>query len=161
MMVPPPAHHPEGVTQPMVLEFNTRFGDPETQAILIRLETNLADILEASIDGTADQLDIRMAPGASVCVIAASAGYPERYASGIPIHGLEAVPPGVVVFHSGTGLREGATVTAGGRVLGVTAASPAGLQPALDAAYAALETIKFEGMQIRRDIGWRAIRDGL
>ena len=74
---------------PMVLEFNTRFGDPETQAILLRLETDIVDLFNASIDGTANQLTIRMRPGASVCVIAASGGYPGKYISGIPIHGLD------------------------------------------------------------------------
>ncbi len=77
---------------PMVLEFNTRFGDPETEAILLRLETEIVDLFNASIDGTANHLAIRMRPGASVCVIAASAGYPGKYVSGKPIHGL---PPAV------------------------------------------------------------------
>jgi phosphoribosylamine--glycine ligase len=168
MMVPPPHGHPDGTTQPKVLEFNTRFGDPETQAILMRLETDIVDLFEAAIDGTANKLDIRMAPGASVCVIAASGGYPSKYASGLPISGLDdAQQPGTVVFHSGTALRDGAIITAGGRVLGVTAAagqsteSGSALQAALGEAYAALSRISFEGMQYRRDIGWRALRDGL
>jgi phosphoribosylamine--glycine ligase len=167
MMVPPPRNQPDGVTQPMVLEFNTRFGDPETQAILMRLETDIVDIFEAAIDGTADRLRIRMRPGASVCVIAASGGYPSKYVSGLPIVGLDSVQDAdTVIFHSGTAAKDGAIVTAGGRVLGVTAVSNAtavgsALQDALGKAYASLGGISFEGMQFRRDIGWRALRDGL
>jgi phosphoribosylamine--glycine ligase len=102
-----------------------------------------------------------------VCVIAASGGYPGKYVSGLPIAGLDSVgDPDVVVFHSGTTLKDGAIVTAGGRVLGVTAVSDAAasgsaLQDALGKAYGALGRISFEGMQFRRDIGWRALRDGL
>jgi phosphoribosylamine--glycine ligase len=175
MMVP----RGDGTTQPMVLEFNTRFGDPETQAILVRLETDLVDLFEAAIDGTADELEIRMRPGASVCVIAASGGYPGKYVSGLQIAGLESVgDPDVVVFHSGTAMKDGEVVTAGGRVLGVTAVSRASslsqgtasgpgskggspLWDALGKAYGALAGIQFEGMQFRGDIGWRALRDGL
>jgi phosphoribosylamine--glycine ligase len=175
MMVP----RADGVTQPMVLEFNTRFGDPETQAILVRLETDIVNLFDAAIDGTADRLEIRMRPGASVCVIAASGGYPGQYASGLPIAGLDSVgDPDVVVFHSGTAAKDGAIVTAGGRVLGVTAVSRATalssgtasgpgskggshLWDALGKAYGALANISFEGMQFRGDIGWRALRDGL
>ena len=165
MMVP----QRDGTTMPMVLEFNTRFGDPETQAILVRLETDIADIFDAAIDGTADRLDIRMRPGASVCVIAASGGYPGKYLSGLPIAGLDSVHEAdTVVFHSGTALKDGAMVTAGGRVLGVTSVSSKSLQgstsplqDALGKAYGALGGISFEGMQFRRDIGWRVLRDGL
>jgi phosphoribosylamine---glycine ligase len=158
MMVPEPG----GKLQPMVLEFNTRFGDPETQAVLMRLETDLLDLIDASIDGTADKLDIRLKPGTSACVIAASPGYPGKYPTGLPIAGLDAVgDPDVFVFHSGTANKDGQIITAGGRVLGVTAISPAGLQAALGKAYAALECISFKGMHYRRDIGWRALRDGL
>jgi phosphoribosylamine---glycine ligase len=143
---------------PMVLEFNTRFGDPETEAILLRLETDIVDLFNAAIDGTAQHLHIRMKPGASACVIAASAGYPGKYSSDLPIHGLDtATPEDVVVFHSGTALKDGQIVTAGGRVLAVSAAA-ADLQTALDRIYARLKTISFEGMQYRRDIGHRALR---
>jgi phosphoribosylamine--glycine ligase len=142
---------------PMVLEFNTRFGDPETEAFLLRLENDIVDLFNASIDGTADQLAIRMTPGASVSVIAASAGYPGKYPSGLPISGLE---PGaaddVVIFHCGTALKDGSLITAGGRVLAIAAAAP-DLQQALDKAYARLAKISFEGMQFRRDIGHRAL----
>jgi phosphoribosylamine--glycine ligase len=157
MMVP----RPGGTVQPMVLEFNTRFGDPETQALMLRLESDVIDIFDASIDGTADQLQVKMKPGASVCVIAASGGYPGAYASGKAIEGLAAntgklAASEVMVFHSGTAVKDGAMVTAGGRVLGVTAAAP-DLRAALDAAYQRLSEISFEGMQYRRDIGWRAL----
>jgi phosphoribosylamine--glycine ligase len=166
MMVP----KSDGTVQPMVLEFNTRFGDPETQAILMRLETDIVDLFDAAIDGTAAELDIRTRPGASVCVIAASGGYPGKYVSGLPISGLDAVQRDgdAITFHSGTALRDGEIVTAGGRVLGITSASGpsadpscSALQTALGEAYAALGKISFEGMQFRRDIGWRALRDGL
>jgi phosphoribosylamine--glycine ligase len=142
---------------PMVLEFNTRFGDPETQAILLRMQTDLLDLFNASIDGTADTLDIKMHPGASACVIAASGGYPGKYASGKPIQGLPIEPSdNVVVFHSGTAIKDGQLVTAGGRVLAITAMAPE-LHIALDLAYAQLAKISFEGMQFRRDIGHRAL----
>jgi phosphoribosylamine---glycine ligase len=145
---------------PMVLEFNTRFGDPETEAILLRLETDLADLFNAAIDGTANRLTIQMRPGASVCVIAASGGYPGKYASGKPITGLPAngaQTEDVVVFHAGTANKDGHLVTAGGRVLAISAVAP-DLQTALDKAYAELAKISFEGMQYRRDIGHRALK---
>lgn len=155
MMVP----RGPGTVQPMVLEFNTRFGDPETEALVPRMETDLLDVLEASVDGRAHTLDVRMKPGASVCVIAASGGYPGTYAGGKVISGLQDVPSDVVVFHCGTAERDGEVVTAGGRVLGVTAWSEAGLEDALSKVYPALEAIGFENMQYRRDIGWRALKE--
>jgi len=163
------ARQADGSIKPMVLEFNARFGDPETQAILVRLETDIVDLFDAAIDGAADRLAIRMKPGASVCVIAASAGYPGKVVSGVSIAGLDSTHnPDTAVFHSGTVAKDGAIVTAGGRVLGVTAfsgpsssASTSALQDALSKAYSALSEISFEGIQFRRDIGWRALRDGL
>ncbi len=154
MLVP----HGDGTVRPTVLEFNTRFGDPETEALMLRLETDLLDILEASIDGTASGLNVTLRTGASACVIAASGGYPGKYTGGKAISGLEGVPPDVVVFHCGTAERDGDIVTSGGRVLAVTASSEAGLEDALGKIYAALDRISFEGMQFRRDIGWRALR---
>ena len=148
---------------PMVLEFNVRFGDPETEAILLRLETDIVDLFNASIDGTANQLSIQMRPGASVCVIAASGGYPGKYVSGKPIDGLSSAGIGsedVVVFHSGTAIKEGRIITAGGRVLAISALAP-DLQTALDIAYVELAKISFEDMQFRRDIGHRALRQEL
>ena len=169
MMTPPPSDQPDGAIKPMVLEFNTRFGDPETEAILVRLESDIVDLFDAAIDGTADHLAIRMRPGASVCVIAASGGYPGKVVNGQPISGLDSVrDPETVVFHAGTAAKDGAIVTAGGRVLAVTSVSgeqsPTAvtpLQDALSKAYAALEKISFKGMQFRRDIAWRALRKGL
>ncbi len=156
MMVP----RRDGTVEPMVLEFNTRFGDPETEALMVRLETDVVDLMEAAVDGTADALEVRMRPGASACVIAASGAYPGGYASGKVISGLEDVGEGVEIFHAGTAERNGQVVTAGGRVLGVTAASEQGLEEALRKVYAAMGKISFEGMQYRRDIGWRALGDG-
>jgi phosphoribosylamine--glycine ligase len=161
------ARQPDGSTKPMVLEFNARFGDPETPAILVRLESDIVNLFNASIDGTADRLAIKLRPGASVCVIAASGGYPGKVVNGKRIAGLDlANDPDTVVFHSGTTAQDGAVVTAGGRVLAVTSVSSATpttspLQDALGKAYAALGRISFEGMQLRRDIAWRALRKGL
>ncbi len=152
----------DGTVNPMVLEFNTRWGDPETEAILLRLETDVLDLMEAAVNGTADQLEVRMKPGASACVIAASGGYPGKYRSGEVISGLRDVPATeeVVVFHAGTARRGEEVVTAGGRVLAVTAVSEQGLKEALEKAYAAMGKISFAGMQYRRDIGWRALAAG-
>jgi phosphoribosylamine--glycine ligase len=143
---------------PQVLEFNARFGDPETQAILVRLESDLLEALEACVDGTLSDSELRWSPGASACVVASSAGYPGSYQTGFPIAGLDAAAriPGVEVFHAGTALREGKVVTAGGRVLGVTA-SALSLRQALDRAYQAMSEIQFQGMYFRRDIGHLAL----
>jgi phosphoribosylamine--glycine ligase len=143
-------------TGPKVLEFNTRFGDPETEALMLRLETDLAEIVEAVVEQRVAGLAIRLRPGASACVIAASKGYPGKYVGGKAISGLSSVQAGVEVFHAGTAARDGAVVTAGGRVLAVTAAG-VDLQGALAKVYAAMDGIGFEGMQYRRDIGWRAL----
>lgn len=138
-----------------VLEFNTRFGDPETEAILVRLETDLVEILEAAVDGVISEVEICLRLGAGVSVIAASAGYPGRYSSGKVITGLDKVPRNVEVFHAGTLLIGQELRTSGGRVLAVTAAGE-NLDEALESVYTALSGIVFEGMQYRRDIGWRA-----
>jgi phosphoribosylamine--glycine ligase len=144
---------------PQVLEFNTRFGDPETQAILLRLESDLVDALEASIDGKLSETELRWSPGASACVVASSSGYPGSYKTGLPISGLEdaARVPGVVVFHSGSSHAGEQLLTAGGRVLGVTAAA-ASLEEALGRAYEAMDLIHFDGIYFRRDIGHRALK---
>jgi phosphoribosylamine--glycine ligase len=144
---------------PQVLEFNARFGDPETQAILVRLESDLVDALEACVDGRLSETELRWSPGASVCVVASSSGYPGSYKTGLPITGLTeaARVPGVEVFHSGSALVDGAVVTAGGRVLGVTASADS-LEEALERAYQAMDEIKFDGMYYRRDIGHRALK---
>jgi phosphoribosylamine--glycine ligase len=144
---------------PEVLEFNARFGDPETQAILLRLESDLVDVLEACIDGRLAETELRWSSGASACVVASSSGYPGSYKTGFPITGLDAAArvPGVEVFHSGSSLVNGQVLTGGGRVLGVTAAAPT-LEEALARAYQAMELIHFDGMYYRRDIGHRALK---
>jgi phosphoribosylamine---glycine ligase len=144
---------------PMVLEFNARFGDPETQAILSRLDSDLLTALEACVEGRLSDTELRWKPGASACVIAASAGYPGSYVTGHRIDGLEeaAKVPGVEIFHSGTALVDGHYVTEGGRVLGVTAVAPS-LDKSLSLAYEAIDRIRFEGMYYRRDIGRRVLK---
>jgi phosphoribosylamine--glycine ligase len=144
---------------PQVLEFNTRFGDPETQAILLRLESDLVEALVACTEERLAETELRWSQGAAACVIASSSGYPGSYKTGIPITGLAdaAKVPGVQVFHSGTALKDGQLVTAGGRVLGVTAAAPS-LEEALGRAYEAMALIHFDGMYYRHDIGHRALK---
>ena len=144
---------------PQVLEYNARFGDPETQAILVRLESDLVDVLEACIDGRLSDTEMRWGHGASACVVASSSGYPGSYKTGLPITGLTdaAQTPGVQVFHSGTARAMDQIVTSGGRVLGVAATGDS-LALALDRAYQALSQIHFEGIYYRRDIGHRALR---
>jgi phosphoribosylamine---glycine ligase len=141
---------------PMALEFNARFGDPETQAILARLDSDLLATFEACVAGRLSEIELRWKPGASACVIAASEGYPGNYEVGRPITGLEeaASIPGVQIFHSGTAFVNGQFVTDGGRVLGVTAAAPT-LDQSLALAYKALGRIHFDGIYYRRDIGSR------
>jgi phosphoribosylamine--glycine ligase len=144
---------------PQVLEFNARFGDPETQAILLRMDSDLVDALEACVDGRLAETELRWSPGAAVCVVASSTGYPGSYKTGMPITGLgtAAQVEGVVVFHAGTARVGGQLVTAGGRVLGVCARGE-GLGQALTRAYQAMAEIDFEGMYYRRDIGHRALK---
>jgi len=140
---------PEG---PKVLEYNLRFGDPETQAILVRLETDLVDICEAMLTGKLSGPDIQWKRGSSACVVLAAEGYPAKARTGDVINGLDA-KYGAVVFHAGTARdAKGDIVTAGGRVLGVTSTGN-DLQTALGSAYAAVERISWPGMQFRRDIG--------
>lgn len=140
---------------PRVLEYNVRFGDPETQAILVRLESDLVDICEAMIDSRLGEIDIRWADGASACVVLASEGYPSRPRTGDVIGGLDeaAAVGNVNIFHAGTAVNEkGDLITSGGRVLGVTATGP-DLDAAIVTAYEAAEKIHWPGMQYRRDIG--------
>lgn len=143
---------------PRVIEFNARFGDPETQVYLTRLENDLLELLEACVDGTLEGHHLRWASHASVCVVAASAGYPGSVPKGHPIRGLDLVArePGVKVFHAGSTRQGGEIVTNGGRVLGVTAWAPS-LSSARDKAYAALGQIHFDGMQFRHDIAGQAL----
>jgi phosphoribosylamine--glycine ligase len=144
---------------PKVLEFNARFGDPETQVYLTRLENDLVELLDASVSGKLEKIELKWSPLASVCVVVASGGYPGNYEKGKPIRGLDdpAKLPGVKVFHAGTALKENQIVTNGGRVLGVTALGK-DLRTAQAAAYVAVEKIHFEGAHFRHDIAARALR---
>lgn len=143
---------------PKVLEFNARFGDPETQVYLTRLENDLVDLLLASAEGTLAQHELRWSANASVCVVMASGGYPGSYPKGKVITGLDTANalPNTKVFHAGTAKKDGATVTNGGRVLGVTAWAK-DLAAARNAAYAAVEKIHFDGAHFRRDIAAKAL----
>ena len=141
-----------GEDGPKVIEFNNRFGDPETQSVLMRLESDLSEIFDACIDGTLDQTEIRWSDRRSVCVVLASGGYPGSYEKGKVISGLGDVDEDVVVFHAGTAKRDGKIVTSGGRVLGVTATGATN-DEARAKAFANVEKISFEGAQFRRDIG--------
>ncbi len=144
-----------------VLEFNARFGDPETQPVLARLDTDLVEIIEAILAGTLSKVDVKWKPDSAVCVVMASGGYPGNYEKGKAITGIEnaAKKKGVVVFHAGTALKNGAVVTDGGRVLGVTGLGPV-VAAAIDNAYAGVREISFEGAHYRRDIGARALETG-
>lgn len=138
---------------PKVVEYNARFGDPECQAILCRLETDLLDIFEAVVDGRLDEIKIKWKNDASCCLVLASGGYPVSYETGYPISGLNDVPDDVVVFHAGTKEDEGGGIlTAGGRVLGVTATG-ATLESAVEKAYNAACKIQFKDIHYRKDIG--------
>jgi phosphoribosylamine--glycine ligase len=144
---------------PMVLEFNCRFGDPETQPILMRLESDLLEALEASVNGRVSDGDFRWSPDASVCVVLASGGYPGTFEAGKKIAGLEpaAALEGVRVFHAATSVNDDVYFTSGGRVLGVTARAP-DLHAAVERAYGAVANIGFEGMYYRKDIAARALK---
>ncbi|MFH0879589.1 MAG: phosphoribosylamine--glycine ligase [Lentisphaerota bacterium] len=146
---------------PKVLEFNCRFGDPETQVILPRIKGDLIPALEACIDGTLQDSLIAWKPEACVCVVMAAGGYPGPYASGLPIEGLDetAALKNVVVFHAGTKKAGGNVVTAGGRVLGVTALGH-DLKAAIGLVYQAVGKIKFEKAHFRRDIASRTLQTG-
>ena len=140
---------------PKVVEYNARFGDPECQAVLSLLETDLMDILEACVDGTLDNVHVKFKDAASCCLVLASGGYPVAYEKGKEISGLDAVRD-AVVFHAGTKLDGGKFYTNGGRVLGVTAVAP-DLKAAVDKAYQAAKPVSFEKMHFRRDIGYHIL----
>ncbi len=138
---------------PKLLEYNVRFGDPETQAILIRLKTDLSSVFDAVSNGTLGELELEWAKGSSACVVAANRGYPGKYETGAEIEGLEEIDQGrVQVFHGGTSLLNGRITATGGRVLGVTAAAD-NLADALQHCYQALQKIHWPGIQFRTDIG--------
>jgi phosphoribosylamine--glycine ligase len=145
-------------TGPKVLEINARFGDPETQPLMMRLKTDLLSLVEATIDGKLSRVDLEWDPGPAVCVVAASGGYPGEFKKGLEVSGLDKADamPGVKVFHAGTASKGGKVVTSGGRVLGVTARGET-VAAARDTAYRAMAAIRFEGMHYRRDIARRAL----
>jgi phosphoribosylamine--glycine ligase len=141
---------------PKTIEFNARFGDPETQVVLPRLKTDLVDIILASINGRLHDIDISWSDEAAVCVVLASEGYPGAYAKGLPIEGLEQTGD-VLVFHAGTARSDGKVVTSGGRVLGVVGLG-ADIAQARERAYAAAERIRFQGKHFRTDIAMKALQ---
>ena len=134
-----------------VLEYNARFGDPETQVVLPRLKTDLYEIFDAIIDGRLSDVDIQWTDDACVCVILASGGYPESYKKGVPI-AIGKLPEDIVLYHAGTAFKDGKLVTSGGRVIGVTAKGK-DIEEARKKAYDAIKNIHFEGMFYRHDIG--------
>ena len=144
-----------------VLEFNARFGDPETQPVMARLDTDLIEIIEAILDERLSTLEIKWKPESAVCIVMASGGYPGNYEKGKKITGLDTAAgmKGVLVFHSGTAMKNGNIVTDGGRVLGVTGLGPA-VAAAIDNAYKGAREISFDGAHYRRDIGARALETG-
>jgi phosphoribosylamine---glycine ligase len=144
---------------PMVLEFNCRFGDPETQPIVMRMESDIVEAFEAAVEGRVSEGDFKWSRGAAVCVVLASAGYPGKAETGKKISGLDraAAMGNVEVFHAATSQKPDGTYTSGGRVLGVTAKGT-DLRSAVDLAYKAVAEIQFEGMQYRRDIGAKALK---
>jgi phosphoribosylamine--glycine ligase len=150
-------HHGE----PRVLEFNARLGDPEAQPLLVRMASDLVPVLEAAIEGRLHEVKIAWRPEPAVCVVLAAGGYPGPYEKGKPITGLRAAArlKDVAVFHAGTALRQGRVVTAGGRVLGVTALGNP-LSTAIDRAYQAVRKIRWDGMHFRTDIGRKALDRG-
>jgi len=144
---------------PMVLEFNCRFGDPETQPIMMRMESDLLEAIEASIEGRVSEGDFRWSPQPAVCVVMASGGYPGTFEAGKRISGIEDADRmyGVKVFHAGTNSRDGAYYTSGGRVLGVTARG-SDLPDTVERAYDAVMKIRFDGMHYRKDIAARGLK---
>ena len=141
---------------PKVIEYNCRFGDPETQVVLPLLKTDLLTVMQAVENKTLDQLTVEWHDGAAACVILASGGYPSHYEKGKEITIPDTLPANVTVYHAGSKLAEGKLVTSGGRVLGVTASAPT-LKEALADAYAAAEQVHFDGAFMRHDIGRRAL----
>ncbi len=141
---------------PKVIEFNARFGDPETQSYMRLLKTDIVDIMLACANGTLDKINIEWSEGAAATVVLASGGYPGSYEKGKEITGLDILHDDEVVFHAGTKISDGKIVTSGGRVLGVTAIGT-DLKDALNKAYATADKINFDGCQLRRDIGAKSL----
>lgn len=142
---------------PKVLEYNCRFGDPETQVILPLLKSDLIDLAEACVSGKLDQQKLEWSAGAAVTVVLASGGYPGKYQTGIRIEGLDCESQGNLIFHAGTRSQDGNVLTAGGRVLNVTSVSDT-IAQAVEMAYQAIEKIHFDGMAFRKDIAQRALK---
>ncbi len=143
--------------QPKVIEYNCRFGDPETQPILVRLQSDLVDLCDSALDGTLDQATAQWDQRCAIGVVLAAGGYPASYNKGTPIQGLDAPQPdSIKVFHAGTALNGDQVVTSGGRVLCVTALGE-NIAAAQRACYEAADKISWDGVTLRRDIGWRAI----
>ena len=147
--------------EPRTLEFNARLGDPEAQVLLARMASDLAPVLEAAVDGRLHEAQIAWRPDPAVCVVMAAAGYPGSFEKGKPIAGLRAAArlKDVVVFHAGTALHQGQVVTAGGRVLGVTAWGK-DLATAIEKAYRSVGKIHWDGVHYRTDIGRKALDRG-
>ena len=145
---------------PYVLEFNCRFGDPETQVVVPRLKSDLLEVMNAVIEERLDEVELEWDPRAAVCVVAASGGYPGAYEKGKVITGLDELPPDILVFHAGTALSDGKLVTSGGRVLGITGFG-ATIEEAVKRVYSGVEKIYFEGIHYRRDIAHRALKKGV
>ncbi len=143
---------------PKVIEYNCRFGDPETQAVLPLMQSDLFAVMRATTDGTLERAEVRFSGGASCCVVLASGGYPKQYETGKPITGIAGAERSACVYHAGTRLDgDGNVLTAGGRVLGVTAVAET-LPEAIQKAYAAADHIHFDGLHRRSDIGARALK---
>ncbi len=142
---------------PKVIEYNCRFGDPETQVVLPLLKSDLLTVMQATVDGTLDQTPVEFSQESACCVVIASGGYPVSYEKGFAISGIEAANQAAHVYHAGTKLTDAGIVTSGGRVLGVTATA-ATLREAIDRAYKAADQIHFEHSFMRRDIGQRALK---
>ena len=144
--------------QPKVIEYNCRFGDPETQPIMVRLQSDLVDLCDSALDGTLDKAEAQWDQRCAIGVVLAAGGYPASYSKGTPIRGLDAPQPDAIkVFHAGTALNGDQVVTSGGRVLCVTALGE-DIAAAQRACYEAADKISWDGMTLRRDIGWRAIK---
>ena len=144
--------------EPKVVEFNARFGDPETQVVLPLLQSDLVELMLACADGTLDKQSIEWRDESAVCIILASGGYPQSYKKGLPIDGIaKAKSLGALIFHAGTTMRDGKLLTSGGRVLGVVSLDQ-NLRTAVDKAYKAVSVINFENMHFRKDIAARALR---
>ncbi|MTI85969.1 MAG: phosphoribosylamine--glycine ligase [Firmicutes bacterium] len=141
---------------PLVLEYNVRFGDPEAQPLLVALDSDLIEIVDAVLDEKLEDIELQWKNGATVCVVLASGGYPDNYTKGLPIHGLQNTTQGIEVFHAATAEKAGEIVTSGGRVLGVTAIDK-DIPSAIALAYRGVKAISFEGMHYRKDIGQKAL----